>query len=73
MHGARIEDWGILSIPSPEMLPCGIEIALETFMPRKKKVIARLYGVQRNLSVRPSASLIELENNLHLELGKILD
>ena len=40
---------------------------------KKKRVIARLYGVQRNLAARSSASLIELENNLHLKLGKILD
>ncbi|KAL0006038.1 hypothetical protein SO802_013599 [Lithocarpus litseifolius] len=40
---------------------------------KKRRVIARLYGVQRSLSARPSASLIELENNLHRELEIILD
>ncbi|XP_075659045.1 uncharacterized protein LOC142628901 [Castanea sativa] len=40
---------------------------------KKKRVLARLYVVQRALSNRPSASLIELEKSFHLELGTILD
>ncbi|KAL4633038.1 hypothetical protein ACB092_04G092200 [Castanea dentata] len=38
-----------------------------------KRALARLYGAQQALSNRPSASLIELEKSLHVELGKILD
>ena len=40
---------------------------------RKRRVLARIYGVQKALSNVPSSSLINLENQLQLELESILD
>ena len=40
---------------------------------RKKRVLARIYGVQKALSIFPNTFLINLENQLQLELENILD
>ena len=40
---------------------------------RKKNLLARINGIQRALSVRPSASLVNLENELLKELDRVLN
>ena len=40
---------------------------------KKKRMLARIYGVQRAIARSPSASLINFENQLHKELEVILD
>ena len=40
---------------------------------KKRRVLARIYGVQKALSNCPSFSLINLENQFQLELDSILD
>lgn len=40
---------------------------------KKKRVITRIYGVQKALASHPSANLINLEKQLHQELDLILD
>ena len=39
---------------------------------RKRKIMARLNGIQRAVVVRPSNSLLDLENNLLKELDVVL-
>ena len=39
---------------------------------RKRKIMARLNGIQRVLAMRPSSSLLDLENNLLKELDVVL-
>ena len=40
---------------------------------KKRRVLARIYGVQKALSNCPSSSLINLENQFQLELDSIFD
>lgn len=40
---------------------------------KKKRILARIYGIQRAIAFSPSASLINFENQLHKELEVILD
>lgn len=40
---------------------------------KKKRSLARIYGVQHAIALNPSASLISFENQLHNELEFILD
>jgi len=40
---------------------------------KKKRILARLYGIQEALSNYPSASLLNLENQLHHDLEVVLD
>ena len=40
---------------------------------KKKRVVARIYGVQKALAFHPSADLINLEKLLHQELDLLLD
>ena len=40
---------------------------------KKKRVIARLYGIQKALAVQPSNDLITLEKQLHQDLELLLD
>lgn len=40
---------------------------------KKKRTLARIYGVQRAIALNPTASLINFENQLHRELEVILD
>ena len=40
---------------------------------RKRRVLARIYGMQKALSNFPSSFLINLENQLQIELESILD
>ncbi|XP_023928763.1 uncharacterized protein LOC112040093 [Quercus suber] len=40
---------------------------------KKKRILARLYGIQKVLSNYPSASLLNLENQLHHDLEIVLD
>ena len=39
----------------------------------KKNIMARINGIQRALSVRPSAFLVNLENELLKELDQVLN
>nr|XP_023904703.1 uncharacterized protein LOC112016374 [Quercus suber] len=39
----------------------------------KRRILARIYGVQRAIALNPSASLINFESKLHRELEVILD
>ena len=39
---------------------------------KKRKIMARLNGIQRAVAVRPSSSLLDLENNLLKELDVVL-
>lgn len=40
---------------------------------KKKRVVSRIYGVQKALASHPSADLINLEKLLHQELDLLLD
>ena len=40
---------------------------------RKKNIMARINGIQRALSMRPSAFLVNLENELLKELDQVLN
>nr|XP_023881746.1 uncharacterized protein LOC111994120 [Quercus suber] len=40
---------------------------------KKKRIMARIYGVQKAISNWPSSSLLNLENQLHHELETVLD
>ena len=40
---------------------------------KKRKIMARIYGVQKAISNWPSSSLFNLENQLHQELEGVLD
>ena len=39
---------------------------------KKKRLMARLNGIQRAMAITPSASLLDLEKNLLLELDNVL-
>ena len=39
---------------------------------KKRKIMARLNGIQRVVAVRPSSSLLDLENNLLKDLDVVL-
>ena len=40
---------------------------------KKRRIMARIYGAQKALSICLSSSLINLENQLHQELEAVLD
>ena len=40
---------------------------------KKRRIVARIYGAQKALSIRPSSSLISLENQLQKDLEVVLD
>lgn len=40
---------------------------------KKRRIMARLSGVQRAIANSPSSSLLQLENKLQLELDQVLD
>lgn len=40
---------------------------------KKKRIMARLHGIQKAMALRPTAQLVELEKILHQELDSILN
>ena len=50
----------------------GIGTSLGTYSPKKNQIKARLNGMQRAMAIRPSSSLVELENKLFQELDNVL-
>ena len=40
---------------------------------KKRRIMARIYGVQKAISNWPSSSLLNFENQLHQELKVVLD
>jgi len=52
----------------------GIRHISKTFLQKKRRrILARLNGVQQAITISPTSSLLQLESNLQLEFNQVLD